>query len=78
MTAVGLAGAVERGAMVPLAPVEPRSDDLLRMPLLTALRRHWRILAKGGGPAAGLAVAVLAILWLVGVVGETGHRTADP
>ena len=77
MTAVGLAGAVERGAMVPLAPVEPRSDDLLRVPLLTALRRHWRILAKGG-PAAGLAVAVLAILWLVGVVGETGHRTADP
>ena len=57
VTAVGLAGAVERGPMAPHAPVEPRFDDLLRMPVLTALRRHWRILAKAG-PAAGLAVAV--------------------
>ena len=57
VTAVGLAGAVERGPMVPHAPVEPPFDDLLRMPLMTALRRHWRILAKAG-PAAGLAVAV--------------------
>ena len=56
VTAVGLVGAVERGPMVPRAPVEPRSDDLLRMPMLKALRRHWRILAKAG-PAAGLAVA---------------------
>ena len=57
VTAVGLAGAVERGPMVPHVPVEPGSDDLLRIPVLTALRRHWRILAKAG-PAAGLAVAV--------------------
>ena len=56
VTAVGLVGAVERGPMVPRAPVEPRSGDLLHMPMLKALRRHWRILAKAG-PAAGLAVA---------------------
>ena len=57
VTAVGLVGAAERARMVPFAPVDPRPDHLVQIPLLAALRRHWRILAKAG-PAAGLAVAV--------------------
>ena len=56
VTAVGLVGAVERGRLVPHTGMEPRSDGSVRMPLLTALRLHWRILARAG-PAAGLVVA---------------------
>ena len=56
VTAVGLVGAVERGRLVPHTGIEARSDGSVRMPLLTALRRHWRILARAG-PAAGLVVA---------------------
>ena len=81
VTAVGLAGAVERGPMMPHAPLEPPPDDLLRMSMLTALRRHWRILAKAG-PAAGLAVAVrqgryVAVPLIAAELGLSGSATGS-
>ena len=88
---MGIGNGIGSGTMLTmasdLAPSEARGQVLSGLALLQDTGSVLGPVIVGvvadvaGVGASALALAgvmVVAILWLVGIVGETGHRTADP